>query len=56
MAGIWEAATVTGNRAEVDALGVDAVRFLAPQFRQNDGDVFGTIGYGIDVIRADEEE
>ena len=53
MAGIWEAATITGNRVEVDALGDDAVRFLAPQFRQNDGVDFGTVGFGIDVI---EEE
>jgi hypothetical protein len=53
MAGIWEAATITGDRVEVDELGDDFVRFLAPQFRQDDGAEFGTIGFGIDVIEGE---
>ena len=53
MAGVWEAATLqVDGRVDVDG-GDDWVRFLAPQFRQNDGSDFGTVGYGIDVI---EEE
>lgn len=53
---IWQAATITGDRAEVDSEGVSFVRFLSPKFVQDDGAEFGTVGYGINVIEIIEEE
>lgn len=47
---VWEAATIDGLRVEVDAGGSDFVKFLAPQYRLNDGAEYGIIGYGIDFI------
>jgi hypothetical protein len=57
---IWEAATIIsgepGGRVNVDAEGVAFVKFLAPQFRQDDGTEHGFIGYGIVTIGEPEPE
>lgn len=51
---MWEKATIVsgapGGRVEVDAGGADYVKFLAPQFKQNDGVDYGVIGFGIVTI------
>lgn len=48
---VWEKATfASATRINVDAGGTDYVKFLAPQFRKNDGVDYGLVGFGIDYI------
>lgn len=47
---VWEQATITeSGRVDVEA-GNDWVKFLAPQFRLDDGSEYGLIGFGIKTI------
>lgn len=47
---VWEQATITeSGRIDVEA-GNDWVKFLAPQFKLNDGADYGRIGFGIKLI------
>lgn len=50
---VWEAATIVsgapGGRVSKDG-GADWIKFLAPQFKLNDGADYGKIGYGIKTI------
>lgn len=51
---VWEKAKVRGvtpgSRVDVDATGLSWVKFLGEGKRRNDGNDYGAIGYGIDLI------
>lgn len=48
---VWEKATIAeSGRVTVDENGNDYVKFLSPKFKGNDGNDYGQIGFGIDVI------
>jgi len=50
---IWQKGTIVsgapGGRVNVDASGLDELRFLSPKFVLNDGSDYGLVGYGLDV-------
>lgn len=51
---VWEKAKVRGtdpaSRVDVDEDGASWVKFLGEKHRNNDGNDYGTIGKGIDLI------
>lgn len=49
---IWEKATLTGSRIDVDSQGTAWVRILSPSFRLNDGNDYTFIGFGNQFIEG----
>jgi len=55
---IWEKATpaaeTPGARIDVDALGTSWVRILSPSFRLNDGNDYTYVGFGNQLLTAED--
>lgn len=49
---VWEQATISGDRIDVDGGGSSWVRILSPSFRLNDGNDYTFIGFGNQFIEG----